>query len=66
MNIKLIKAIGIGATILGAAMSVVASWASDKQTDAAIDEKVTIKLNEIFSAQQISESTTEVAETIVD
>ena len=40
MNIKLIKIIGIGATILGAGASLVASWASEKQQDATITEKV--------------------------
>lgn len=40
MNLKTIKMIGIGATILGAVTSLVASWASDKQQEAVIAEKV--------------------------
>lgn len=40
MNLKTIKLIGIGATILGAVTSIVASWASEKQQEAAIAEKV--------------------------
>lgn len=40
MSIKTIKIIGMGATILGAVTSLVASWASDKQQDAIIAEKV--------------------------
>ena len=40
MNIKTIKAIGIGATILGAGLSLVASWAGEKQQEALIAEKV--------------------------
>lgn len=34
------KAIGLGATIIGGAISVLSSIASDKNTEAAIDEKV--------------------------
>ena len=40
MSIKVIKIIGIGATLLGAGASIVASWASEKQQDATIAEKV--------------------------
>ena len=40
MNIKTIKLIGIGATILGAGLSLVASWAGEKQQEALIAEKV--------------------------
>lgn len=40
MSIKTIKIIGIGATILGAVTSLVATWASEKQQEAAIAEKV--------------------------
>lgn len=40
MNIKLIKIIGIGATLLGAGASLVASWAGEKQQEATIAEKV--------------------------
>lgn len=40
MNLKTIKLIGMGATILGAVTSLVASWASEKQQEAAIAEKV--------------------------
>lgn len=40
MNIKTIKLIGMGATILGAVTSLVASWAGEKQQEAAIAEKV--------------------------
>lgn len=50
MNLKLIKAIGMGATVIGAAMSIVASWASDKQTDAIIDEKVNKKIAELVAS----------------
>lgn len=40
MNLKTIKLIGIGATILGAVTSIVAGWANEKQQEAAIAEKV--------------------------
>lgn len=40
MNIKTIKIIGMAATVLGAVTSLVASWASEKQQEAAIAEKV--------------------------
>lgn len=50
MNIKTIKKIGIGATVLGAVLSVVASWAGDKQTEALIDEKVTAKVTEALNS----------------
>lgn len=40
MNLKTIKLIGMGATIIGAVTSLVASWASEKQQEAAIAEKV--------------------------
>lgn len=59
MNIKTIKKIGIGATVLGAVLSVVASWAGDKQTEALIDEKVTNKVNDILTALPIVNSVDE-------
>ncbi len=40
MNLKTIKMIGMGATILGAITSLVASWASERQQEAIIAEKV--------------------------
>ena len=40
MNIKTIKIIGMTATVLGAVTSLEASWASEKQQEAAIAEKV--------------------------
>lgn len=40
MNLKTIKIIGMAATVLGAVTSLVASWASEKQQEAAIAEKV--------------------------
>ena len=40
MPLKTIKLIGLGATILGAVTSLIASWASEKQQEALIAEKV--------------------------
>ena len=39
-NLKVIKIVGLGASLLGAAASLVASWAGEKQQDAKIAEKV--------------------------
>ena len=50
MNIKVIKLIGIGATLLGAGASLVASWASEKQQDATISEKVAKAVSEVLNA----------------
>ena len=62
MNIKTIKKIGIAATVIGAGLSVLASWASDKQTEALIDEKVTKKVTDIFAALPVAETVSEVTE----
>lgn len=40
MNIKVIKIIGIAAAVLGAGLTLVGNWASEKQQDAKIAEKV--------------------------
>ena len=40
MNNKLVKVIGMGATIIGAVATVAGSWASKKETDDKISEKV--------------------------
>lgn len=40
MNGKLIKVIGVAASAVGVLASLVGSWASDKQLDAKITEKV--------------------------
>lgn len=40
MNIKVIKIIGIVASVGGAALSLLANWAGEKQQDAKIAEKV--------------------------
>jgi hypothetical protein len=55
MNIKLIKKIGIGATVVGAVLGLVANWANEKQQEALIDEKVTEKLLQLTA--QTSEAT---------
>ena len=40
MNEKTIKVIGIAATIIGTAMSLVSSWVDEKKTDEKIEKKV--------------------------
>lgn len=40
MNMKVIKVIGIAAAVLGAGLSLVGNWASQKQQDAKIAEEV--------------------------
>lgn len=40
MNNKLIKGIGIGATLLGVVASLASNWVGEKQQDAKIAEKV--------------------------
>lgn len=40
MDGKVIKVIGVLAAVVGAAATLVSSWASDKQQDAVIAEKV--------------------------
>lgn len=40
MGIKAIKIIGIAASVLGAAATMVCNWAGEKQQDAKIAEKV--------------------------
>ena len=40
MNNKLVKVIGIGATVIGAVATVASSWASSKKTEDDISKKV--------------------------
>ena len=40
MNGKMIKVIGVAASIIGAAATVAGNWASEKNADAKIGEKV--------------------------
>lgn len=40
MDMKWIKVVGVAATVLGVAASVVGSWAGEKQQDAKIAEKI--------------------------
>lgn len=40
MDNKKVKLIGVVATLTGAAVSLVANWAGEKQQDAKIEEKV--------------------------
>ena len=47
MNGKAIKIIGVVASILGAAATLAANWASEQQQDAKIAEKVTEAIAEI-------------------
>ena len=62
-NAKLVKAIGIGAAIGGAILSVVASWASDRQMEATIDEKVTSKINSLLApTHEFAEATKEIVD----
>ena len=49
MNIKLVKLIGIGATLLGAGASILASWASEKQQEATIAEKVATEVSKYLA-----------------
>lgn len=38
---KVVKIVGVGATVIGAVASVASSWATNKQTDDKIAEQVT-------------------------
>ena len=40
MNLGVIKAIGIGASVIGAVATLAGNWAGEKQQDAKIAEKV--------------------------
>ncbi len=40
LNNKVIKVIGVSASIIGAVASLVGNWVSDKQMDAKVTEKV--------------------------
>ena len=40
MNTKLIKAIGVGASVIGAVASIAGNWATKKETDSEITKKV--------------------------
>ena len=40
MNTKLIKVLGVAATVAGAGISILSSWLGEKQQDAKIEEKV--------------------------
>lgn len=62
MNLKTIKIIGMGATILGAVTSLVASWASEKQQEAAIAEKVAEAVAKLPIEQKVVETINALAE----
>lgn len=62
MNLKTIKIIGMGATILGAVTSLVASWASEKQQEAAIAEKVAEAVAKLPIEQKVIETINTLAE----
>lgn len=62
MNLKTIKIIGMGATILGAVTSLVASWASEKQQEAAIAEKVAEAVAKFPIEQKVIETINTLAE----
>lgn len=56
MNLKTIKIIGMGATILGAVTSLVASWASEKQQEAVIAEKVAEAVGKLSIEDKVIET----------
>lgn len=56
MNIKTIKIIGMAATVLGAVTSLVASWASEKQQEAAIAEKVAEAVGKLSIEDKVVET----------
>lgn len=62
MSIKTIKLIGMGATVLGVFTSLVASWASEKQQDAAIAEKVAEAINNFPIENKVVETINALAE----
>ena len=62
MTIKTIKLIGMGATILGAVTSIVASWAGEKQQEAAIAEKVAEAVAKLPIEQKVVETINTLAE----
>ena len=51
MNGKVIKAIGIGASVIGAVASVAGSWATKKETDDKIAEQVTKAVAEALTKE---------------
>ena len=52
MNSKLIKILGIAATAIGMAATLVTDWVNDKKTDEKIEQKV----NEAFAKREEEES----------
>lgn len=49
MNTKLVKGIGIAASIIGAVATVAGNWATSKETDTKIGEKVAEAVAEAMS-----------------
>lgn len=47
-----LKALGLGAMVIGAVASMVSSYVSDKKTDMVIDDKITKKLGEAFTQNE--------------
>lgn len=47
-----LKALGLGAMVIGAVASMVSSYVSDKKTDMVIDDKITKKLGEAFTENE--------------
>lgn len=52
MNSKLIKILGIAATVIGMGATLITDWVSDKKMDEKIEEKV----NEAFAKREEKES----------
>ena len=48
LNLKAIKVVGIVASVLGVAATLVGNWAGEQQQNARIDEKVTEKVTALL------------------
>jgi hypothetical protein len=49
MNIKWIKVVGITATVVGAVANIAGSWATGKETDIKLDQKIDIAVDKKLS-----------------
>lgn len=65
-NIKTIKVIGVAATVLGAVTSLVATWASEKQQEATIAEKVAEAMSQISIEDKVIETINTLANSDVE
>lgn len=56
MNSKMIKVIGMAATLIGIGVNLITDWVDDQKMDEKMDEKIDKKVNEALAKKEAEES----------